>query len=177
MAETTLRLFFALWPDAATRARLGRVGAALQESWGGRRMRTENLHATLAFLGATPAGALEALLTLGAAQSPPRAALRLTHADCWQRSRVAVLCPDEVEAPLLHLADGLRRGLEAAGLHFDRRAWHPHVTLLRDVRCGAEVAAPEPIDWRVDEFALLAARHEISGVRYEVLGRWQADGS
>ena len=177
MAETTLKLFYALWPDAATRARLAGAGAALYKRWDGRRMRAENLHATVAFLGATPAGALDALLALGAAQSPPRTVLRLTHAECWQRSRVAVLCPDEVDAPLLHLADSLQRGLEAAGLHFDRRAWRPHVTLLRDVRCDAGEVELEPIDWRVQEFALLVSRHESSGLRYEALGRWPAGGS
>ena len=177
MPESTLRLFFALWPDAATRARLARAGAALHERWGGRRIRAENLHATVVFLGATPAGVLDALLTLGAAQSPPRTVLRLIHAECWQRSRVAVLCPDEADAPLLRLVHSLQRGLEAAGLHFDRRAWRPHVTLLRDVRCDAGDVELEPIDWCVQEFVLLVSRHDGSGVRYEALGRWPAGGS
>lgn len=140
-------------------------------------MRAENLHVTLAFLGAVPADALDALLALGAAQGPPRTVLRLTRAECWQRSRVAVLCPDQVDAPLLHLVGSLQRGLDAAGLGCDRRPWHAHVTLLRDVRCDAGEAALEPIVWDVQEFALLASRHDRSGVRYEALGRWPAGGS
>ncbi len=177
MVETTQRLFFALCPDSATRARLARAGAVLHRGWGGRPMRAENLHMTLVFLGAAPAGALDALLALGAAQNLPRTVLRLTHAECWQRSRVAVLCPDEAAVPLLHLVGSLQRGLEAAGLTFDRRAWHPHVTLLRDARCDAGEAVLESIAWDVQEFALLASRHDVSSVRYEALGRWPAGGS
>ena len=139
-------------------------------------MRAENLHATLAFLGDTPVAELDKLLALGAAQDALRCNMRLTHADCWQRSRVAVLCPDEVEEPLLRLVDGLQRGLDGAGLRFDRRAWRPHATLLRDVRCGAEASAVEPLDWRVEGFVLLASRHDAAGVRYEVLGRWETGG-
>lgn len=57
----TLRLFFALWPDAATGDALSRTGKLLHQHWGGRLMRADTLHITLAFLGRTPVEQLDVL--------------------------------------------------------------------------------------------------------------------
>ena len=63
-APATQRLFFALWPDDATRDALDRTGKWLHRHWGGRRMRADTLHLTLAFLGDTPAAARDAFLPM-----------------------------------------------------------------------------------------------------------------
>ena len=52
-----LRLFYALWPDQATRAALMR----LQSGLAGRRIAPGNLHLTLAFLGMQPSALLPQL--------------------------------------------------------------------------------------------------------------------
>jgi len=57
-----LRLFFALWPDDATRDALNRTGKWLHQHWGGRRMRADTLHITLAFLGSSPVDRLDVLV-------------------------------------------------------------------------------------------------------------------
>ncbi len=48
------RLFYALWPDDAARAQLAQAAAALNVH-DGQRVRDENLHLTLVFLGAVDA--------------------------------------------------------------------------------------------------------------------------
>jgi 2'-5' RNA ligase len=59
-AKETTRLFYALWPDDATRTAL----MQLQINFGGRLTRYENLHITLAFLGEQPTALLPALKDL-----------------------------------------------------------------------------------------------------------------
>jgi 2'-5' RNA ligase len=45
------RLFFALWPDDAVRARLTGVVDSLRRTVSGKWVKPDNLHITLAFLG------------------------------------------------------------------------------------------------------------------------------
>ncbi|MEK7758301.1 MAG: 2'-5' RNA ligase family protein, partial [Pseudomonadota bacterium] len=51
----TQRLFFALWPDPVLQQRLAQAAEALLPRAAGRRVRAENLHCTLVFLGAVEA--------------------------------------------------------------------------------------------------------------------------
>ena len=61
------RLFFALWPDAPAAAALYRVAAESREACGGRLMRPETLHLTLAYLGRVADRCLPSVLAAGAA--------------------------------------------------------------------------------------------------------------
>ena len=63
-AAETVRLFFALWPASDLQAKL--AAWANQTAGRGRAMRSENLHLTLAFLGATEAGLVPDLIALAA---------------------------------------------------------------------------------------------------------------
>ena len=63
-AAETVRLFFALWPASALQAKL--AAWAKQVAGRGRAMRRENLHLTLAFLGATDAALVPDLIALAA---------------------------------------------------------------------------------------------------------------
>ncbi|MGV3652978.1 MAG: 2'-5' RNA ligase family protein, partial [Noviherbaspirillum sp.] len=65
--QSSLRLFFALWPDQETRTAL----AALQSHVPGRRIRPGNLHVTLVFLGLQPAALLPTLRAILASLPPP----------------------------------------------------------------------------------------------------------
>src|SRR3546814_10607201 len=51
-APAQARLFFALWPGPALAATLAHWAAQAQAACGGRAMRPDTLHLTLAFLGA-----------------------------------------------------------------------------------------------------------------------------
>ena len=61
-AAETVRLFFALWPDSAMQAKL--AAWAKQAAGRGRAMRQENIHLTLAFLGATDVSHVPDLIAL-----------------------------------------------------------------------------------------------------------------
>jgi 2'-5' RNA ligase len=150
----TQRLFFALWPDDATRDALDHTGKWLHRYWGGRRMRAETLHLTLAFLGATRTAELPALRAVLDGLDVPAFSLRLDQVGFWPGNRIAWLTPGAPPAGLATLAGELRAGLQAAGVSFDPRPFFPHVTLLRN-SSGGMASACQPVHWHVDRVALL----------------------
>ena len=168
-----LRLFFALWPDDATRDAVDRVGRVLHKEWGGRRMRTDTLHLTLAFLGATPARLLQVLLPgVDAIRAEPFE-LVFDRPGYWRHNRIGWLGASQTPPQLGELVAALNTTLQAAGLAIDPRPYAPHVTLLRNAR-GGDPPACEPVRWPVRDFVLVASRTEPEGARYEVVRRWPA---
>lgn len=167
----TQRLFFALWPDDATRDALNRTSKWLHQHWGGRRMRADTLHLTLAFLGNVAAEVRDALLPHMDAIHAEGFSLRLDHAGHWSHNRVGWLGCNTPPTQLRALADRLRVALRAAGVSFDANPFVPHVTLLRNTAGGV---APdfEPVDWHAKDFALIASETGEAGAHYTVLRRW-----
>lgn len=173
-APETQRLFFALWPDDATRAALNRTGKWLHKHWDGRRMHADTLHLTLAFLGNTPAAQRDALLPqLDAVRFAPFE-LALDQAGCWPHKRIGWLGCSEPPAPLAELAEHLRDLLRGSGTAFDARPFVPHVTLLRNTP-GGPAAACIPVRWRVNDFVLVASRTGSEGAHYTIVKRWPRD--
>jgi len=170
----TLRLFFALWPDDATRAALNRSGQWLHQHWGGRRMRADTLHLTLAFLGSTPAAHLDALVACADTVQSHAFELILDQAGYWRHNRIGWLGASEAPPPHLDLVGALNTALQAAGFPVDARQHVPHVTLLRNT-AGGEIPVCEPIRWPVSEFVLVKSITEPDGAHYEVIRRWSLD--
>lgn len=167
----TLRLFFALWPDDATRIALNHTGKWLHKNWGGRRMRADTLHLTLTFLGQTPVAQLDRLI---ACVDPIRAgafALDLDQLGYWRHNRIGWLGPSQPPPQLDELVFALNAAIQQSGVAFDARPHLPHVTLLRNT-AGGEVPACVPVQWQVRDFVLVASRPEADGARYEVVRRW-----
>ncbi|WP_287719822.1 2'-5' RNA ligase family protein [Nitrosomonas sp.] len=50
-AASSVRLFFALWPQEEARKQLARLARRIADQCAGRCVRPENLHLTLAFIG------------------------------------------------------------------------------------------------------------------------------
>jgi RNA 2',3'-cyclic 3'-phosphodiesterase len=142
-AEKTLRLFFALWPDADTRTALDRTGKWLHRHWEGRRTRPETLHLTLVFLGTVDASRLDELRELAAQVRAEKFALNLDQAGCWRHNRVGWLGAGETPPALAILLADLESRLVSSLFRFDKRAFVPHITLLRKARC-AEAPACRP---------------------------------
>ena len=169
MNEPALRLFFALWPDAATRAALDQVGAGLHARWGGRRMQHDALHMTLAFLGDTPLKRLDALRGLAAKMTGEAFTLKLDRPGCWQHNRVGWLGLATTPLALTQLVTDLRRMLHANKFTVDDQRYVPHVSLLRNAHCAPPPPC-QPVTWHAQNFVLLASHKQPHG--YEVLGTW-----
>lgn len=158
------RLFFALWPDPATRAAL----EGLQSAVSGVVMPPAKLHLTMAFLGQRPQaewGALQALLAALPAAAPT---LEL---DCWgyfSGQRIAWAGMRAPPPALLALRAELMRALAAARLApaFEHDRFRPHVTLARKAD-AAPLAPFAPIRWHAGQLVLAAS--PAAGGGYRVL--------
>jgi len=167
----TLRLFFALWPDDATRDALNRTGKWLHQHWGGRRMRADTLHVTLAFLGSTPTDQLNVLAACADTVQADAFELVLDQAGYWRHNRIGWLGASETPPQHIDLVGTLNAALRGAGFAVDARPHVPHVTLLRN-SSGGEVPACTPVRWPISDFVLVKSRMESSGAQYEVIRRW-----
>ena len=132
-AGERLRLFLALpLPDDAVE----RLAAWQREAFGGvrdaRLVPPENLHVTLAFLGARPADDVPAIVRemRAAAREAERPVLDVSR---YRETRsVGMLALDDEGGRARRLAEGLAERLEALGVYEpERRPWLAHVTVLR----------------------------------------------
>lgn len=172
-----LRLFFALWPDARLAARLAALAQEISARNGGRPTRQETIHLTLAFLGNVPAGRLDELQKLAAAIRVPPFGLVLDRLDDWRHNRLAWAGASRMPDGLTSLVATLHAGLREGGFPFDdgRRAFMPHVTLVRRLPGGTPPVLPAmipPMSWVCDEFRLVLSRLDGQGSAYETLGRY-----
>jgi len=166
--EDTLRLFFALPcpPEQATAICSWRDRQAL----GGRPVALENLHLTLAFLGAQPAARLDALRHLAAEVTSDSFELTLNRLITLGKG-FACLAPSEAPPALLQLAGSLAERLGALGIVLDSRPYLPHMTLARQAPTQAQGAAAT-FSWEAERFVLYRSQNTEDGVRYSELGSW-----
>jgi 2'-5' RNA ligase len=165
------RLFFALWPDAATRDALNRTGKWLHQHWDGRRMRADTLHLTLCFLGDVAPAQRERLLHGIQAAALAPFELSLDQPGYWPHNRIGWLGLQQPSAPLESLVQALRAQLRGLAIAFDERPHTPHVTLLRKSRDGA-AATCQPVRWKIDGFVLVESNPQADGAHYDVLKHW-----
>lgn len=171
-AAPALRLFYALWPDAATRTAL----AALQDGLGGRPTTPANLHLTLAFLGQQPATALPLLEAVLAELPSAPLPLTLNRSGYFERPRIAWIGPEPAPAALLDLQRTLSQALAQQPIRYQAAArFLPHVTLARNANAGP-APLDTPIPWRSSEIALACSETLPQGARYRVLAARRLDG-
>lgn len=167
-AEDTLRLFFALPcpPEQAAAICSWRDRQAL----GGRPVALENLHLTLAFLGAQPAEHLNALRQLAAGVVCDEFELTLDRLITLGKDFLC-LTPTEAPPALLQLAGNLAERLSTLGVVLDSRPYLPHMTLARQAHVQAQCAAAT-FSWKAERFVLYQSQNTTDGVRYQELGSW-----
>lgn len=163
------RVFFALWPDDATRAAISRATRDTVRASGGRPIAKDRLHVTVAFLGElTEAG-------LGVARAVPPVQvgpfeLVLDTVGVWPESKILWVAPSAPPDALGELETQLWDELVERGFRAEDRVYRPHVTLAR--RARPIDAAVEPVRWPVHELALVESFPDGRNVHYEVLERW-----
>jgi 2'-5' RNA ligase len=163
------RVFFALWPDDATRSALVRATKHAVALCGGRPIAKERLHITVAFLAGVTEEQLASARTVGPVAVGPFD-LTLDLLGVWPQSRVLWLAGRHIPDELNALETELWARLEQRGFEPEERIYRPHLTLARRARAVEE--AVDPVTWRVTDLALVESLPHGRNVHYEVLERW-----
>lgn len=175
IAQPSRRLFFALWPDELTRARVARLGrnaaAALERP--ARLVNPNNLHITLAFLGEVPESALPGLRKTASNTGSRSFGLQIDHWGWFRKAQILYLAPLDLPHELSVLVTRLRAAVRDCGIETDPRRFRPHLTVARSVTRRVELPAPEGIWWQPEDFALVQSQSGQKGPVYTVLERWQ----
>lgn len=172
-APSSVRLFFALWPDEAVREALAGWARRLYQACGGRMTRPQNLHLTLAFLGETEVERLAALKAAAATVAPRAFELVLDVPGYWKHNRIAWAGAAKDPEALQAMVADLRAALVAARFRFDAKPFVSHVTLLRKGDSPPELPRLAPIVWRGTGFTLIRSVTGSTGSDYVVEAEWR----
>lgn len=162
----TQRLFFALWPDDATRGSIETARAALFPM-SGAPVDAANLHVTLAFLGDVGPEKLPALLAL----ATPAAACRIEfdRVELWSKSKVIVAGCNHVPSALTRRVDELWARLDRIGFARSAQPFRPHITLVRGAKSLRTPVRWLPVSWEATQLRLVQSVKTANVSRYELL--------
>lgn len=164
-----MRCFVALWPDDAVRTRLDEIARAWHREFPrARRMRSANLHLTLAFIGEIDAETAHRVAATLARSTWTAVPWRIDRIGVFDRARVLWAGSGD-DPQLTETAARVRALLDDLRVRYDRKPFAPHVTLLRNLPRAAhgtaQVLAPA-IDWPTQRPVLLQSLHAEDGTRY-----------
>lgn len=166
-----MRLFFALWPPAATVAALAEWAAQAQLLTGGKLTRPESIHLTLAFLGEVAEERVGDAIHAARSVRGARHALPIEQAKRWSHNDVVWVGPTEIPCSLAALAQSLRTELEKEGFAVETRPFAAHVTLIRKARRAAGLPPLPRAAWPVTEFTLVRSTLSRHGSSYRIVDR------
>lgn len=171
------RLFFALWPDDASRRALAAEAERLAPQCGGYPLPAENMHVTLAFLGNVDASRLEALVDLTRAWPALNGEWMLDRLGHFPKPRIVWAGSQASNPALLALDAELWQALTRHGFTAPQRDFTPHVSLVRQAdRAAPESRLPAPLRWRFDHLALVESQLDDGGSRYRTLADNRSQG-
>ena len=163
------RLFLALWPTPEFRRQLvtgvhGWLGDQASHA-----LRPDRWHTTLVFIGYVDPIVVETVEELAGSVACEPFVLSFDQLDYWRKAGIACLTASVTPASLQQLVAELEAALDAAGVGYERRPYRPHLTLARKVTRLARKGPIAPLEWTVDDFALLESVSSPAGSRYEPL--------
>lgn len=181
-AGRAYRIFFAIWPDNDAQKQLAGLAKQLrlESLCGGRKIKAENIHLTLVFVGKVYPHRLKALYEAGDRinqSSSPAFDLVIDEIRYWKHNHIVYLAPAKVPHELVNLVSALRDEISAAGFSLEQRAYAPHITLMRNAFCQPLPELAEPIAWRVREWMLVKSEQTSNGSVYTPVGRWSLETS
>jgi RNA 2',3'-cyclic 3'-phosphodiesterase len=171
-----VRLFFALWPPAATVAALAVWAGKAQAATGGKPTPPEAIHLTLAFLGEVSENRIpDAMRAARGTRGAPHA-LPIELAKVWAHNSVVWVGPERTPAALDALARALRAQLQAEGFAIESRPFAAHVTLVRKAHRAPRLPPLPRLEWPVEEFTLVRSQLLPTGSSYEIIDRFGLAG-
>ena len=167
-----MRLFVAVNFDETTKSRLLAVQNRIKtQSARGNFSRPENLHLTLVFIGETAAALVPEIASIvknSLVPLPGVFTLELGRAGCFRRGGKELWwlgpradgSPDPGIAALTAIRQRVGEGLDAAGIHYDRRPFKAHITLGREIKPLSPIAPGEqPLEVPVTRVSLMQSAH------------------
>ncbi|MDQ3186625.1 MAG: RNA 2',3'-cyclic phosphodiesterase [Pseudomonadota bacterium] len=173
----TVRIFFGIWPDDTAQKKLAALAERLQAEslCRGRKTAQENIHLTLVFVGVVDTRELEALsLAVDGVNGANVGAFDVVIEELryWKHNGIAYAAVARIPQELKDLVDALQDALSAAGFSTERRAYKPHITLMRAASCHSLPKLADPIAWQAREWILVKSKQTSAGSVYTPIGRW-----
>ena len=164
------RIFFALWPDDATRMQIIESFKQLSiDKKQGRIVNFDNLHITLHFIGNVNQQTLDCLHRAAQKVKVGGFNLELDHYDYFNKPNILWMGLKQTPEALETLHKTLGTSLAECDFQVERRPYAPHMTLMRKPAHQPEVfEKTEPIFWQVKAFVLVESLSFEGEVRYEV---------
>lgn len=176
MTAVAPRCFVALWPDAAARRALAALTRDLRAANPDvQPVAADNLHCTLAFVGALAVPRAAALARrLRRIVEPPDVRRHDDAPHVWRLDRLGWFAGPRVlwiggadDAHIAALAQEVRTLLDEAGIAYDRKPFAAHVTLARGLRESPARPAFAPVPWTLAAPELAISERDASGaLRY-----------
>jgi len=164
------RLFFALWPNNETRKNIDKINQSISSA-GLKRVKCDNLHVTLVFLGNVGAESETMIRQRMKNISAQPFTIQFDQLSFWRKPRILCLTTQQYDQQLLILVDALKRELEQCGMVMEDRPYKPHITLARKALRLIDMDI-KPIKWQAHSFCLIESLSIPDGVHYQVLQRW-----
>ena len=164
-----IRIFFALWPDAAVREHLAALARRMPVERPARRVPDYNLHLTLHFIGNVFFDQLDCLQRQARKVSGRPFELQIDDHGVFRKARVGWLGCKNQPPELARLHGELGEHLRPCGYRVESRPYNPHVTVARKMNRLPAMSGFEPLRWKVDSFVLIESREIETGVKYEII--------
>lgn len=172
ISNVTRRLYYALWPPPNVAAQFLEPATLLQAAVGGRITKMASVHLTLAFLGDVAEQRLPELLAVPAGLATEPFVLEIDHVGVWHHNGIGWAAPSVTPPAMAVLQQRLSDWLEAIGFVMEKRAFAPHVTLVRRSSGKTATVRIDPVRWAVTEFVLVQSIPTGEGMKYEVVERF-----
>jgi 2'-5' RNA ligase len=170
--QANARVFFALVPPPSLQRALAEIARESARHAHGRPLPAENLHVTLAFIGAWPSAQLSVLLDAAAGVHGEPIPLSLDRFGAFCRAGIAWIGSSVPPGALMQLAASLSQAMAAAGVALDAQPFRPHMTLARHCRGPYPQGAAGPFSFVADRFLLMQSETGAQGARYRPLATW-----
>jgi len=164
------RLFFALWPSAEVRQKIAKLNQQVSLD-GVRKLKPNNLHMTLLYLGNIDAVMQNEIVLKVAGLKCAPFSFQLDAMQYWRTPKVICLTVSQQPKPLLDLANQLLEICKQYPIHLHDRPYQGHVTLMRKAKQAYSLNYA-PIQWQANEFVLVESISTTDGIRYDILMRW-----
>lgn len=163
------RLFFALWPDPATRSACANICKQVADC--GKPVASHNLHVTLLFLGNVNAKQQTEVTLEAAKLKDIPTKLVLDRLDFWQKPKVLCLTASASNPNFVQFHTELAGIANRSSIITDTRPYRPHATLIKKARYKPELST-NPVVWQSNGFCLVESLLSPSGVEYRIVERW-----